>query len=48
MSAFLRGGGVSEMLTVADMGGGGLFEMPTSACILQSQGFFASNIPKNT
>ena len=31
-----EGGGVSEMLTVADLGGGGLFEMLTSACILQN------------
>ena len=37
-SAFLRGGGVSEMLTLADMGGGGLFEMLTSASILQNRG----------
>ena len=39
---------VSEMQTVADMGGGGLFEMLTSACILQNQGFFALNMPKNS
>ena len=31
-----KGGGVSEMLTHADMEGGGLFEMLTSANILHN------------
>ena len=31
--------GVSEMLTLADMGGGGLFEMLTSANILHNHGY---------
>ena len=31
------------MLTVADMGEGGLFEMLTSACILQNQGTLREN-----
>ena len=36
------------MLSVAEMRGGGLFEMLLSACILQNQGFFGSKILKNT
>ena len=34
--SIFKGGGVSEMLTLADMGGGGLFEMLTSANILHN------------
>ena len=34
--SILEGGGVSEMLTLADIGGGGLFEMLTSANILHN------------
>ena len=36
--SILEGGGVSEMMTLADMGGGGLFEMLTSATILLDYG----------
>ena len=36
--SIFEGGGVSEMLTLADMGGGGLFKMLTSANILHNYG----------
>ena len=36
--SFFEGGGVFEMLTLADIGGGELSEMLTSAYILQNHG----------
>ena len=36
--SIFEGGGVFEMLTLADMGGGGLFEMLTAANILLDYG----------
>ena len=36
--SIFEGGGVSEILTIADMGRAGLVEILTSACILHNNG----------